>query len=120
MISIVSSAFNSAIWLGFRLLLIQGTFSFVLRDAIQDQLRGGAGTGGKVGEEVIADAQERGLLTKPVLGRGPPEPIRPFLPKLLEGKRALVTGGNRGIGEAITVALVMAGAKVCVLAGNEE
>lgn len=39
---------------------------------------------------------------------------------MLEGKKALVTGGNRGIGEAITVALVKAGAKVCVVAGDEE
>lgn len=55
-----------------------------------------------------------------MIGRGPLEPVRPFVADLLEGKKALVTGGNRGIGEAITVALVKAGAKVCVVAGNEE
>lgn len=55
-----------------------------------------------------------------LIGRGPLEPVRPFVPDLLKGKHALVTGGNRGIGEAITVALVKAGAKVCVMANSEE
>ena len=32
----------------------------------------------------------------------------------LEGKRALVTGGNSGIGEAIALALADAGAKVAI------
>lgn len=55
-----------------------------------------------------------------LVGRGPLEAVRPFVPDLLKGRKALVTGGNRGIGEAITVALVKAGADVCVMAGNEE
>lgn len=87
------------------------------------QLRGGAGEGagraggggrggGKGGSDVLSEAH--------IIGRGPLEPTRPFVSDLLEGKKALVTGGNRGIGEAITVALIKAGARVCVVAGNEE
>jgi 3-oxoacyl-[acyl-carrier protein] reductase len=38
----------------------------------------------------------------------------------LEGKRALVTGGNRGIGRAIAEHLAQAGADVAVFARNEE
>lgn len=55
-----------------------------------------------------------------MIGRGPQEPVRPFVKDLLLGRKALVTGGNRGIGEAITVALVKAGAQVCVMANSEE
>lgn len=77
--------------------------------------RGGSSADAPVaGTSVAAAAEEM------MLGRGPQEPVRPFVSDLLEGRKALVTGGNRGIGEAITVALVKAGAKVCVMAGNEE
>lgn len=55
-----------------------------------------------------------------MIGRGPQEPVRPFVPDLLHGRKALVTGGNRGIGEAVTVALVKAGAQVCVMANSKE
>lgn len=88
--------------------LATGVLSFISNIAPRDamQLRGGnddAGTGDNT-----------------LIGRGPLEAVRPFVPDLLKGRKALVTGGNRGIGEAITVALVKAGADVCVMAGNEE
>lgn len=73
---------------------------------------GARGRGGGGGSDVLSEAH--------IIGRGPLEPTRPFVSDLLQGKKALVTGGNRGIGEAITVALVKAGARVCVVAGNEE
>lgn len=38
----------------------------------------------------------------------------------LTGKRALVTGGNRGIGKAIALALAGAGARVAICGRNEE
>ena len=46
--------------------------------------------------------------------------MRPFVADLLKGKKALVTGGAMGIGEAITVALVHAGASVVVLDRDRE
>jgi NAD(P)-dependent dehydrogenase (short-subunit alcohol dehydrogenase family) len=38
----------------------------------------------------------------------------------LKNKRALVTGGSRGIGKAIALALALEGAEVAILARNEE
>ena len=38
----------------------------------------------------------------------------------LSGKTAIVTGGNRGIGQAISMALAMAGANIIVAARSEE
>lgn len=53
-------------------------------------------------------------------GRGPLEPVRPFVSTLLKGRKASVTEGNRGIGKAITFALLEAGAKVWVVAHSVE
>lgn len=36
----------------------------------------------------------------------PPEPAFPWRSDMLEGKKAIVTGGTAGIGAAITIALV--------------
>lgn len=87
---------------------IERGIGFVMHDAVLEQLRGGA----------RAEPEEQ--TSRADIGRGPLEPVRPFVSSLLEGRRAVVTGGNRGIGEAITVALVEAGAKVCVMAGDEQ
>lgn len=38
----------------------------------------------------------------------------------LENKVAIVTGGARGIGRGIVLALATAGAKVCSASGDEE
>ena len=38
----------------------------------------------------------------------------------LEGKRVIVTGASRGIGNACALALAGEGARVCVTARNEE
>ena len=38
----------------------------------------------------------------------------------LKGKRAIVTGASRGIGNACALALVAEGARVCVTARNQE
>ena len=38
----------------------------------------------------------------------------------LEGRRALVMGGSRGLGKAIAQALVAAGARVAICARNAE
>ena len=38
----------------------------------------------------------------------------------LKGKRAIVTGGSRGIGRCCALALAREGARVCVTARNQE
>lgn len=38
----------------------------------------------------------------------------------LEGKVAIITGGNAGIGQSITLAFVDEGAKVCLCGRNRE
>jgi len=45
-----------------------------------------------------------------------PQPVTPDcrIPKLLKGQKALVTGGNSGIGKAVAIALAEAGADVVV------
>lgn len=64
--------------------------------------------------------EDKDQVSETLTGPRPLEPVQPFVPGLLKGRRALVTGGNRGIGEAVTVALINAGAKVCVMAGDEQ
>jgi NAD(P)-dependent dehydrogenase (short-subunit alcohol dehydrogenase family) len=49
-----------------------------------------------------------------------PGPVSLALPSDLEGRRAVVTGAARGIGEAIAKWLIMAGADVTVLDKDEE
>lgn len=46
--------------------------------------------------------------------------IFPMSDRFLEGQTALVTGGNRGIGRAVAVALAQAGAKVAITGRNPE
>ncbi|CAN0180681.1 unnamed protein product [Scytosiphon promiscuus] len=50
----------------------------------------------------------------------PAEPAFPWRSDMLEGKKAIVTGGSAGIGAAITIALLQAGASVVVLARNRS
>jgi len=42
------------------------------------------------------------------------------MPKLLEGRAALVTGGGQGVGQGVVRALAEAGAKVCIAQRKEE
>ncbi|CAN0173041.1 unnamed protein product [Pylaiella littoralis] len=50
----------------------------------------------------------------------PEEPPFPWRSDMLAGKTAIVTGGSAGIGAAITIALLQAGASVAVLARNRS
>jgi len=58
------------------------------------------------------------MTTAPATGSGAPD-LTP--PRLLEGQRALVTGANSGIGQAVAIALGQAGANVVVnyVAGDD-
>jgi glucose 1-dehydrogenase len=51
-----------------------------------------------------------------------PEPVMPAVPmqKILQGQKALVTGGSSGIGKAVAIALGEAGADVVVNYGGRE
>jgi citronellol/citronellal dehydrogenase len=46
--------------------------------------------------------------------------LAPFAPDLLEGRKALVTGGGTGLGKAIATGLALAGADVVIAARREE
>ena len=96
--------------------------AFVVRSTAESVLawRGGSSAAGVPAAAATEGPREPAAAAEVMIGRGPQEAVRPFVPDLLEGRKALVTGGNRGIGEAITVALVKAGAQVCVMAGNKE
>ena len=108
----------------FHLLLALRTRAFFVRTSIPagsiPALRGGPSTGARAAGASAGGEAAQTSAAEGLLGRGPQTPVRPFVPDLLRGRKALVTGGNRGIGEAITVALVKAGAQVCVMAGNYE
>ncbi|CAM9707374.1 unnamed protein product [Phaeothamnion confervicola] len=49
-----------------------------------------------------------------------PEPVFPFKDDALSGKTAVITGGADGIGEAITLAFLRAGARVAVIARSRS
>lgn len=98
--------------------------AFVIRPTAVDSIitwRGGSSAGVPAAAAAAEEPREPAAAADNVMiGRGPQEAVRPFVPDLLKGRKALVTGGNRGIGEAITVALVKVGAQVCVMAGDKE
>ena len=102
---------NTSISLITLLCTIVSSSAFVQRDA---SLRL------KLGQALVQRGGAQITEPQQVIGRGPMVPVLPFVPSLLEGRNALVTGGNRGIGEAITVALVKAGAKVWVMANSKQ
>ena len=103
---------NTSISLITLLCTIVSSSAFVQRDASLRLKLGGQALVQRGGAQITEPQQ--------VIGRGPMVPVLPFVPSLLEGRNALVTGGNRGIGEAITVALVKAGAKVWVMANSKQ
>src|SRR5262245_55485319 len=60
--------------------------------------------------------EHRDLMQQHLRNENLPEPVMPACPinKVLKGQKALVTGANSGIGQAVALALAHAGADVVV------